>query len=376
MDGPLPPGNCRHGDGEIAALEARRRAELAVQRAVRGGSEPRISVVIPTRNRASLLDTSLDSLSRQTLPAYDFEIIVVDDGSTDATADVCQAWSSRLPLTRLAIQHSGIAAAKNLGVFAARSPILLFFDDDDVADGELLAEHLKTHVQYPAEHVAVLGYTDWASSLDISEVMRFVTDIGHLLFNYSHLTDGQRLDFTYFWGGRASCKTSLLRRAGVFREEFEFGSEDIEAGFRISKRLVEQGLVADGLAVIFNRHAVQHMNRPITFDEFCHRCERQGKSQAQFSRLYSDSFVNEWCGTKDALARWPQVQSFLPQQIARVREIEAILKGRAAAEHDQALVTELHALYGWTFDAFRIKGIAEEMTADVPATVEPFVGST
>ncbi len=349
-------------------------SELTVQRTGKGKSDPRISVVIPTHNRASLLDSSLDSLSRQTLPAYDFEIIVVDDGSTDATADVCGTWSSRLPLVRLRIQQSGIAAAKNLGVFAASSPIVLFFDDDDIADEQLLAEHLNTHAHYPSEHVAVLGYTDWAPSLEISDVMRFVTDIGHYLFNYTHLVDGQRLDFTYFWGGRSSCKKSLLTRTGVFRQELEFGSEDIEAGFRISKLLVEGRLANDGLAVIFNRKAVQHMNRSVTYDEFCRRCEKQGKSQAQFSRLYPDSLVQEWCQTTDALARWRRIRSILPKQIARIHQIEAILKRRTDAENEQALVSELHGLYGWTFDAFKTSGIVEEMAADTPAAAE-FAGA-
>src|SRR5205823_7235479 len=105
---------------------------------------------------------------------------------------------------------------KNVGVVAANSPVTLFFDDDDIADENLLAEHLKTHERYPLENVAVLGYTGWSPAIELTPVMRFVTDVGHYLFSYSHLTDGQRLDFTYFWGGRSSCKTSLLTSTGVF----------------------------------------------------------------------------------------------------------------------------------------------------------------
>src|SRR5262249_13136685 len=130
----------------------------------------------------------------------------------------------------------------NLGLFAAKSPIILFFDDDDVADEDLLAEHLKIHLRYPLQNVAVLGYTGWAPSIKVNSVMRFVTDIGHYLFSYSKLVDGQRLDFTYMWGGRTSCKRSLLTETGVFRQEFDFGSEDIELGFRLSKLLVERRL--------------------------------------------------------------------------------------------------------------------------------------
>jgi glycosyltransferase involved in cell wall biosynthesis len=338
--------------------------------------QPRISVVIPTHNRAALLEHSLKSLTRQTLPASDFEVILVDDGSTDRTSDVCEKWSSRLPLVRTRIERSGIAAAKNIGIFAATSPIILFFDDDDVADENLLAEHLRTHARYPLENVGVLGYTDWAPSLKISEVMRYVTDIGHFLFSYSDLADGQRLDFTYFWGGRSSCKKSLLTRTGIFREQFEFGSEDIEAAFRISKLLVERRLHRSievdkddeelkrrlstlGVAVIFNRKAVQHMNRALTYDDFCRRCERQGRSQQQFSQLYTDSIVHDWCQTTDAAGRWRTAHGFLPAKVARVHDIEAMLKAGLDAKERPILLEELHGLYEWTFNAFKAKGIVE-----------------
>lgn len=352
-----------------------------VQRTGRDNEKPLISVVIPTHNRAPLLEQSLRSLSGQSLPGRDFEVIVVDDGSTDATAEVCERWFSRIPLIYLYIQRSGIAAAKNLGVFAASSPIILFFDDDDIADENLLTEHLKMHARYPLENVTVLGYTEWAPSLEISRVMHYVANIGHYLFSYTNLVDDQRLDFTYFWGGRSSCKKSLLTGTGVFRQEFEFGSEDIELGFRIAKRLVEwrllhrpftvdqhdeelkHRLATIGLPVIFNRNAIQYMNRPITYEEFCRRCERQGRSQFQFSQLYDDSIIHEWCQTPNALERWQQIRSSLPVRIARVHEIEAILQASTDPEEQRTLLSELHRLYGWTFDTFKTKGIIEAARA-------------
>jgi glycosyltransferase involved in cell wall biosynthesis len=364
--------------------DTRGQREVARQRIRKSTAEPRISVVIPTHNRAGLLECSLHSLGSQSLPASDWEVVVVDDGSDDATGAVCETWSSRLPLTYLRIQQSGIAAAKNLGLFAARSPVVLFFDDDDVADENMLGEHLKTHARYPLENVAVLGFTDWAPALEISEVMRYVTDVGHYLFSYTHLADGQRLDFTYFWGGRTSCKKSLLTRAGVYRQEFEFGSEDIEAAFRISKLLVEwrllhrkfevnkedaalkHQLATIGLAVIFNRRAIQHMNRPLTYAEYCRRCERQGKSQMQFSRLHADSIVHEWCQTTDALDRWERIGAELPSKVARVHALEAMLKEGPGPAERRAVVNELHQLYGWTFDAFKIKGIAQALRGHQP----------
>lgn len=336
-----------------------------------GAGSPTISIVIPTRNRAALLAEALESLAAQRADRDVFEVVVVSDGSTDATVDVCRGLADRLPLTLVESPPSGIAVAKNLGVDAAAAPLVLFFDDDDVADPGLVSAHLEAHRRYPLEHVAVLGFTDWHPRLEKTEVMRFITDVGHYLFGYTPLRDGQLLDHTYFWGGRSSCKKSLLQRAGGFRPEFTFGSEDIEAGHRISQMVAaERRGAADApaastapaadisLTVVYSRAAVQQMIRPITYDDFCRRCERQGRSQWQFSRFYDDRRVDEWCGVHGAARRWRELRGELAAKVARVHELEPIVEAAPPGDRD-ALVKELHALYWWTFDAFKTKGIVE-----------------
>ena len=86
----------------------------------------------------------------------------------------------------------------------------------------------------------MLGYTTWDPSLEVTPLMRFVTDVGHYLFAYDGLEDGQSLDWTYFWGGRSSCKRGLLLRYGLFNPTFTFGSEDIELGWRLARKVIEQ----------------------------------------------------------------------------------------------------------------------------------------
>ncbi len=65
--------------------------------------------------------------------------------------------------------------------------------------------------------------------------MEYVTEIGQHLFSYKNLEDGQRLDYTYFWGGRSSCKRSLLTTYGSFDQDMP-GIEDMELGFRLAKQ--------------------------------------------------------------------------------------------------------------------------------------------
>ncbi len=320
---------------------------------------PQISVVIPTYNRAELLTKTLESLARQTISPAEYEIVVINDGSTDSTADICSHFAHRVRLNYAAIGNSGISSAKNLGLFMSEAPITLFFDDDDIAEPGLLRAHIDVHSKYSEETVAVLGYTDWAPDLRITPVMHYVTEIGQFLFSYGHLTDGQLLDYTYFWGGRSSCKRRFLTQNGIFNQDFRTIIEDIELGYRLSKH---------GLKVIHSRTAVSHMARPVGFDDFCRRCERQGESHRRFASLHSAQQVQEYCRIHDAGASWTQLASELPAMVERVH----VLEGRSIDVSDEryaAARDELYDLYRRTFEAFRLKGVVGGTIPDRSALV-------
>src|SRR5262245_34490850 len=120
---------------------------------------PELGVVVCTYNRAGLLAGTLESLRRQSLDRRAFEVIVVDDGSTDGTAGVVAEYASALPIRAVTQRHGGLGSAKNHGLFVTEAPIVFFMDDDDLADPDLLAQHLDAHHQHPSPSVAVLGYT-------------------------------------------------------------------------------------------------------------------------------------------------------------------------------------------------------------------------
>lgn len=103
-------------------------------------AHPFASVVVPTWNRAALLADTLACLKRQDYPPEKFEIIVVDDGSTDATAEVVRQFDDggapRLSYVRL--EHQGLNAARNAGISASTGDPVCFTDDDvDLPSGWL-----------------------------------------------------------------------------------------------------------------------------------------------------------------------------------------------------------------------------------------------
>src|SRR5262245_23084317 len=105
----------------------------------------RVSVVVPTFNRAGTLPSSLASLLEQ--EDVDLEVVVVDDGSTDDTPELLASFGDAR-LRPLRIPHAGIAAARNAGVAASRTPYVAFHDSDDLA----LPGRLATPVTFLDAH--------------------------------------------------------------------------------------------------------------------------------------------------------------------------------------------------------------------------------
>lgn len=106
---------------------------------------PQVSVIIPTYNRAWILPEAVDSVLAQDYPA--FELIVVDDGSSDDTVDVLAAYRDRLTLIRR--QNRGVSAARNTGIRAASGPLIAFLDSDDFWLPGKLAEQVAFLQRHP-----------------------------------------------------------------------------------------------------------------------------------------------------------------------------------------------------------------------------------
>jgi glycosyltransferase involved in cell wall biosynthesis len=109
---------------------------------------PRVSVIIPTYNRAALVQDAVAAVLAQTY--RDFELLVVDDGSTDGTREVLAAWGGEIRVLRLPARR-GVSGARNAGIVAARGEWLAFLDSDDLWLPEKLARQMafvQAHPQF------------------------------------------------------------------------------------------------------------------------------------------------------------------------------------------------------------------------------------
>ncbi len=90
-----------------------------------------LSVIIPTRNRADLLRRTLDSMTSLDFPADSYEVLVIDNGSSDNTAEVCAEFSGRLPgFRRILDERPGLLVGRHRGLAEAKGDILAYGDDD------------------------------------------------------------------------------------------------------------------------------------------------------------------------------------------------------------------------------------------------------
>jgi glycosyltransferase involved in cell wall biosynthesis len=99
------------------------------------------SVIVPTHNKAAYLELSLASWERQRY--HDYELVIVDDGSTDETPEVIARYRDRLPISHERTPNRGRAAARSRAIELARGELLVFCDDDRVVSAEFVGSHVR-----------------------------------------------------------------------------------------------------------------------------------------------------------------------------------------------------------------------------------------
>ena len=194
---------------------------------------PRVSVLLPVRNGLPWLGEALDSLARQTLS--DFEIIVLEDGSTDGTAELLAGW----PDDRLRVIRTGgvgIAAALNVGLGMARASLIARQDADDISSPERLEAQVDCLtagtdlglVASVADYIDSRGDTvdnDWVRTIrrqhDVAVTPDQIRNLMPLTCCITH--------------GSVMARTGLLRAAGGYRQAMA-PAEDYDLWLRLLPR--------------------------------------------------------------------------------------------------------------------------------------------
>jgi len=186
---------------------------------------PVVSVILPTYNRAAFLAAAVDSVLTQTF--QNFELIVVDDGSTDATPDVVQAYSDQR-LVYLRQNNYGRSAARNKAIGHARGSLIAFLDSDD----EYLPGKLEMQVAFMREHPEIgMVYT---SAICIDK------DGNSIAYSYSASAKGSIYkQVAFFVPITITLPTVMVRRevlegTGLFDQEMS-RFEDTDLWRRIAK---------------------------------------------------------------------------------------------------------------------------------------------
>lgn len=238
----------------------------------------RLSVVVPTHNRGELLGRVLRGLlHEQTALPRSYEVVVVDDGSTDATSDVVAGVGAPAWRLRYCRQESGgPAVARNLGVQQAQAPIILFTGDDCLPDPHLIEEHLGAHER--DGDVGVVGHIDWHPDLPLTPLMVFL-DQG-VQFGFNLIEDPEDVPSWAFYTANCSLQRHWIEEAGGFDEAFKYAAyEDIELAYRMKQR---------GLRIVYRPAALTYHYHPPTLEGHLARQRLCGRSAVLFWRKHPE----------------------------------------------------------------------------------------
>jgi glycosyltransferase involved in cell wall biosynthesis len=238
-----------------------------------------LSVVIPTKDRADALARTLDALEAQQAGDGRFEVIVVDNGSSDGTVKQVQgrAENTAIPIQLLEQPKRGPAASRIAGAKAASGEVILFLGDDTEPESPaVLRAHLDLHAARPEDTYGVLGRITWNPHYPVTPFMHWLEN-GGPQFHYCEIEAGPVAATNYFYSSHASVKRSLFERLGGFDEHFPTAAvEDTELGVR----LADAGLELDYHPELLVLH-----DHPTTPAQSLRRSVAVGRSAALYNQL-------------------------------------------------------------------------------------------
>ena len=199
----------------------------------------RATIQLCTYNRAPLLERVLEACFEQTVAADQYEVVLVNDGSTDDTPAVIGRSRERATCRFEVIDqaNAGLAKGRNAGIARASGERIIFIDDDVLPLPNFVQEHLRSHAAHPLAIVR-------GGAINVENFDDLPPPVWSIK-NYSG---------NFFWTTNVSVPLATIRAIGGFNESFsEYGWEDIDVGLRLR---------FGGVKAIFNPRALVYHYKP------------------------------------------------------------------------------------------------------------------
>lgn len=275
------------------------------------GNKFSISVIVPTYNRSQQLTYTLNSLVNQNFARSDFEVIVVDDGSSDETFQAVKPFENQINIKYVYQIDQGyrVSSARNLGIRVADGKFCIFVDSGIIVKSDCLIQHLNCHQEQNNE-VAIIGYTyGWGAdetelnrAIDPKDAdgsiarlveMGSVFDIRENIFRkYNYQIENLTVPWTLFYGGHLSIRRTSLFEIGLFDESYDgnWGAEDQDLGYRLHQ--------AKKQIVLCKKAMVLHLPSPsdsnVKAKQAYENCKYfNQKFQTFESQLFFDAYAND-----------------------------------------------------------------------------------
>jgi GT2 family glycosyltransferase len=188
--------------------------------------QPAVSVVIPVWNGERYLKEAIESILSQDFT--DFELIVVDDGSTDRTREIAGGFLQDRRVKVVIQENGGVVAARNTGLKAARAEFVAFLDADDIAKPDRLSKQLA----YMRNHIgiAVIG-----SYITLFSETKGTLRTEEFPVGPTNITQGLEFRNTMAQGA-TMVRKSMVMAVGGYRDAFRFGAEDYDLWLRLAEK--------------------------------------------------------------------------------------------------------------------------------------------
>ncbi len=341
-----------------------------------------LSVVCNTFNAVNRIEAFISAYLQQKT-TFNWELIIVDDGSTDDTLKKCTKFQSDKRLKIISGEHVGPSEAKNQGINAAKGEVIVLVGDDILPVGNFLQTHWLSHtMDYPELTAIIVGHTEWAPYLRNDLLHEFMTKSDGLQFAYEHIRNHNLIDYRFVYTSNVSFKKALIRKTKqYFNVTFQkVGYEDTEWAYRLQR---------SGATIRYNRKIEALHYHKYSLKKLIQRQKNIGSNSWLTSSLCPE--LEEYLGTRTIIDlyrlynldekqdyHWIELEISRMEALLKVNlrflkkwwEQKSPLPPNKTFEHFRSLQKSLYQDLWYLCDLARYAGMIEEIKPIFPAAAE------